>query len=148
MQYIKYIGGVIAVAVMGFFGYYYYKYQNVDIANAEIKKQAVDVAAEQTGSSYKDGAYSSEGSYQSPSGQEKLSIDIILANNIITSVKFTGLATDRTSKMWQDKFASGLNTAIVGKKISDVNLDNVNGSSLTPIGFNVALAKIKSQAKS
>jgi hypothetical protein len=37
---------------------------------------------------------------------------------------------------------------VVGKKIDEVQLTKVSGSSLTPQGFNDALAKIKAEAKS
>jgi len=37
---------------------------------------------------------------------------------------------------------------VIGKNIADVQLSRVSGSSLTPEGFNNALATIKSQAQS
>ena len=44
-------------------------------------------------------------------------------------------------------FASGFKALVVGKKITDVNLDKVSGSSLTSGGWNEAITKIEAQAK-
>ncbi|MHD0330680.1 hypothetical protein ACY18M_17150, partial [Proteus mirabilis] len=51
------------------------------------------------------------------------------------------------SREYQAKFASGFKTLVVGKKIDEVSLSRVAGSSLTSGGFNAALADIESQAK-
>ncbi len=99
-----------------------------------------------TASVYKNGTYSATGSYMSPGGQDQVSVTLTLANDIITSVSvsFTG---DRTSQRYQSRFASGYQQYVVGQNIANVNLTNVSGSSLTPIGFNDALSQIMSQAK-
>ena len=43
--------------------------------------------------------------------------------------------------------SNNVKTLVVGKKITDVKLDKVSGSSLTPKGFNDALEQIKTLAK-
>ena len=50
--------------------------------------------------------------------------------------------------MWQQQFASGYESYVVGKSLSTLKLTKVSGSSLTPIGFNAAVADIQTQAKS
>ncbi len=100
-----------------------------------------------TSSVYKDGTYSATGSYMSPGGEDQLAVTLTLANDIITDVSVTPTAGDRTSQRYQDRFISGYKQYVVGKNIAEVNLTNISGSSLTPIGFDAALAKIKAQAK-
>lgn len=96
---------------------------------------------------HKNGTYSATGSYDSPGGQDQLGVTVTLANDIITKVSITPGAGDNISEKYQNMFISGYKKYVVGKNIADVNLSKVSGSSLTPIGFNDALAQIKSQAK-
>jgi uncharacterized protein with FMN-binding domain len=97
--------------------------------------------------SYKAGSYAVTGSYQSPAGAEELGVTLTIdQNGIIQEAKTETLATNPASKKWQDTFSSGFSAQVVGKSINEVSLDIVNGSSLTPKGFNDALQKIKAQA--
>jgi hypothetical protein len=96
---------------------------------------------------YKNGTYSATGSYMSPGGEEQVGVTLTLANDIITAVSVTPGAYDRTSARYQDRFISGYKTYVIGKNIAKVNLGIISGSSLTPEGFNDALAQIKTQAK-
>lgn len=99
-------------------------------------------------STYTDGTYQSSGTYRSPAGTENVDISITLSDDVITAATFEGHAENPGSVMNQQKFARGYTAAVVGKNIDEVALTVVNGSSLTPIGFMDALAKIKAQAKS
>ena len=101
----------------------------------------------QSASVYKDGTYSATGSYMSPGGEDQIAITLTLKNDIITDVSATPEAGDGMSMRYQNKFISGYKQYVVGKNISDVHLTKVSGSSLTPGGFNDALAQIKAQAK-
>jgi hypothetical protein len=105
------------------------------------------IAPKKTASVYTDGTYSATGSYMSPGGEDQIKITLTLANDIITSVSVTPAAGDRTSQRYQNAFISGYKQYVVGQNIANVNLTRVSGSSLTPIGFNNALAQIKAQAK-
>jgi uncharacterized protein with FMN-binding domain len=96
---------------------------------------------------YKDGTYTAVGAYNSPAGSEQVSITVTLQNDIVVSTGARGLATDDTSQRYQRKFVAGYAEQIVGKNIDTIQLDYVSGSSLTPAGFNAALAKIKVSAK-
>lgn len=51
------------------------------------------------------------------------------------------------SARFQDLFAQNYKPLVIGKNIDEVQLGKVSGSSLTPMGFNDALAKIKTQAQ-
>lgn len=96
---------------------------------------------------YKNGTYSAVGTYMSPGGQDQINVTLVLKNDIITNATVTSKYADNTSLRYQDKFISGYQAYVVGQDISTVHLTRVSGSSLTPAGFNDALAKIKSQAK-
>ena len=108
----------------------------------------VATPVKKTVSVYKDGTYSATGLYMSPGGEDQVAVTLTLANDIITSVTVTPTAGDHTSQRYQNRFVSGYKQYVIGKNIASVNLTVVSGSSLTPIGFNTALAQIKAQAKS
>ena len=110
---------------------------------ATVPKQTTAKAT----SVYKNGTYSATGSYMSPGGYDQVGVTLTLANDIITDVSVTPMAGDHTSSRYQSRFISGYKQYVVGKTIASVNLTNVSGASLTPIGFNDALAQIKAQAK-
>ena len=97
---------------------------------------------------YKDGTYSATGSYNSPGGPDQLGVTVTISNDVIADVSVTSGAGDRTSQRYQNMFISSYKQFVVGQDISSLNLGKISGSSLTPIGFNDALAKIKTQAKS
>jgi uncharacterized protein with FMN-binding domain len=96
---------------------------------------------------YKDGTYSATGSYMSPGGYEQLGVSITIKSDIIFSASVTNMASDGRSSRYQDQFISGYQQYVVGQNIANVFLTKISGSSLTPSGFNDALAQIKSQAK-
>lgn len=101
----------------------------------------VDTSAE-----YADGGYTAEGDYVSPAGPSHVTVELTLADDIITAVEVTPLATDPTSRGFQTQFADGIATAIVGQDIDTLTVSRIGGSSLTSGGFNDALAKIKAEA--
>ena len=99
-------------------------------------------------SPYKAGTYSADGSYSSPGGQETVGITLTIQNDgTITDGQTKVEATNGISVRMQTAFSGGMKAAVVGKNISTVNLTKVSGSSLTPGGFNDAVAKIKAQAQ-
>jgi uncharacterized protein with FMN-binding domain len=100
-----------------------------------------------TSSVYKDGTYSAIGNYFSPNGAEQLAVSVTLKNDVIVDSTVVSKATFPTSKNFQTIFVNNYKTYVTGKKIQDVKLDKVSGSSLSPKGFNDALAKIEVQAK-
>lgn len=108
---------------------------------ADIPKKTASVSV------YNDGSYSATGSYMSPGGEDQIAVTLTLANDIITNVSVAPEPGDRTSQKYQNKFLSGYRQFVIGKNIDSVNLTKVSGSSLTPKGFDDALAQIKSQAK-
>lgn len=95
---------------------------------------------------YKDGVYEATGNYRSPAGTEEIDVKVTLENGGIKDVSVTPKADSPTSKQYQTLFVNNYKGNVVGKKIDDVTLSKVSGSSLTPIGFNEAITKIKQQA--
>jgi uncharacterized protein with FMN-binding domain len=96
---------------------------------------------------YKDGTYTATGSYMSPGGYDQIAITLTLKNDIITGASAVSHAGDNTSQRYQDKFIGGFQQYVVGQNIASLHLSKVSGASLTPIGFNDALAQIKTKAK-
>lgn len=106
-----------------------------------------DVPVSTRTSKYKDGVYSAVGSYMSPGGLDDLNVTLTLRNGIVTDATVTSGAHDRTSSRYQSMFIGGYKAYVIGKSIDSINLDAVSGSSLTPEGFNDAVAKIKTEAQ-
>lgn len=95
---------------------------------------------------YKDGSYTEPGTYVSPGGEEQISVTLTLAKNIITKMKVITVKADPTATGYEQLFEGGISAATVGKNINTLNIGVVAGSSLTSMGFNNALAKIKADA--
>lgn len=96
---------------------------------------------------FKDGTYTATSRYDTPGGGASIGVSVTLKGSTITDATLTQGAPDREAQEFQDRFASGYKSLVVGKKITDVSLTRVAGSSLTPIGFNNALQDIENQAK-
>jgi len=101
-----------------------------------------------TAASYKDGVYKATGAYTSPAGPEEVPVTITLQNGNITAVTVEPMTKNEVSNKFQTGFSTNVKTIVIGKSIDEVNLDVVSGSSLTPKGFNDAIEKIKTQARS
>ena len=95
---------------------------------------------------YKDGTYTESANYEAPSGTETVDVTLTLAGNVVTDVKVVGHASDPEAKIHQGQFADGISAVVVGKKLDELKVDKVGGSSLTSGGFNAAVAHIKTDA--
>ncbi len=109
---------------------------------------STDEGAGGTGSGvFKDGTYSSTGSYQTPGGQESIGVKITLTDGVISDASVTQQGHTGEAKQFQSQFVSGYKSQVIGKKVTEVDLNRVAGSSLTPNGFNSALDDIEKQAR-
>lgn len=108
------------------------------------KQAPADIPA---GQSYKDGSYEADGSYQSPAGPERIHLSVTLKDGVVTDTSLSGTSDAPKSQMYMNNFSKNYKPLVIGKKIDEIKLSQVSGSSLTPMGFNDALAKIASQAK-
>jgi uncharacterized protein with FMN-binding domain len=97
---------------------------------------------------YQDGEFSAEGMYTSPGGEESIDVTLTLQGDVIEDATVVSNATRPISVKMQTAFIEGFKDQVIGKKISEVSLTKVSGSSLTPKGFNDAIEKIKTEAKS
>lgn len=104
-------------------------------------------AIQKTPSTFKDGTYDTVGSYQSPGGLEKIAVTLTLKGGVVTDTSVQSKAISSDGEKFQKRFISGYKTEVVGKKLDDINLSQVSGSSLTPNGFNDAVKDIQQQAK-
>ena len=95
---------------------------------------------------FKDGTYTVTGNYVSPDGNENLGVTLTLENDIVTDASVEVMAHHKVSIGFQNMFSDGFKSQVIGKKITDVNVGKVSGSSLTPKGFNDAVDKIETQA--
>lgn len=112
---------------------------------AAAAPQATSSRASTTNTVYANGVYTARGWYGSlPSS---ITVTVTLQGGIITAVKVKPHATDPTSLDLQRRFAAAVPRVVVGKRLADVTVGKLAGSSGTPKGFNDALAKIRQQAK-
>ncbi len=93
-----------------------------------------------------DGTYSAQGSYSTPESVETVSVSVTLADNVVTAVTVTGDPQARETEQYQSQFIGGISKEVVGKKLDQISVSRVAGSSLTSGGFMQALDKIKSEA--
>lgn len=113
----------------------------VSSPNADVSRSQ---SASSKNSAYTDGVYTATGQYGSlPSS---ITVTATLVNNVVTAVEVTPHATDPTSLDYQRRFAAAVPSIVVGKRIDEVNVGRLAGSSGTPKGFNAALQQIKEQS--
>lgn len=134
---------LIALAILGV-GASMMKKNSIPSPSVTLRPTVV----QQVMKSYKNGVYTAEGDYKSPAGPEQIKVSLTLQDGIITEAEVTPEATLPKSQYFQGQFASGYKEMVIGKKINEVQLDKVAGSSLTPKGFNDAVTKIMKQAQS
>lgn len=137
---------IVAVAVYGF--YKYTKKEDSTIVPVVIPPITENTPTEPVVTYlYKDGEYTALGNYTSPGGAETVDVKLTLKDDVVTAVSLTPKATRPISIKMQNTVATNVGALVVGKKLDEVILDKVSGSSLTPKGFNDAIAKIKVSAK-
>lgn len=95
---------------------------------------------------YTDGTYSASGEYQSPNGTETLDVTITLQDDAITAVEVVGHGGSPNTVRFQGEFAGGIAAAVVGKRIDEISVSKIAGSSLASGGFNAAVEQIKADA--
>lgn len=96
---------------------------------------------------YVDGTYSKIGGYQSPGGNDSITVNVTVKNDVVESVSFVNGGTNEASINFQNLFIDGVKSQVVGKKLADVKVGVVNGASLTGTGFNDAVAQIRTAAQ-
>lgn len=121
-----------------------------DVSNSAADSAVLNDTPQQQGQDvqYEDGTYTKEATYQTPETVESILVSVTVKDNVVTNVVVTGKAVNETSQKFQGLFIAGVNAVVVGKKLDEIGeLSAVNGSSLTPNGFNSAIALLKAEAK-
>lgn len=96
---------------------------------------------------YADGTYSGQGTYTPPSNTtEEVDVTLTLEGNTVTSLEVATSGNHPTSKMHQRDFTTHIQEQVVGKKLDELDVKKVSGSSLTSSGFNKALDAIRTEA--
>lgn len=152
------IVGLIAVVVIGALvaGTIVYKNKNNSSTGSTSSSNSTSSDSSNTTSStsaasntsYKNGTYSATGSYTSPGGNEEIDVAVTISNGVVTNSAVTPHAASGESSEYQSDFVAGYRQLVVGKKLTDIQLGKVSGSSLTSRGFNQALDEIRNKAQS
>ncbi|MFF2086917.1 calcium-binding protein [Nocardia sp. NPDC058176] len=112
----------------------------------EPAAEAVPSAQNEESGAYTPGEYQAEGSYQTPGGTQKVGVTVTLAaDGTVDAVRVDPRGTGGSLAL-QARFAGGIANEVVGKKIDELNVTKVSGSSLTSGGFNAAIESIKNEA--
>jgi uncharacterized protein with FMN-binding domain len=120
----------------------------MDVAEAATSGSATSTtdSAPASAASYADGTYTARAGYQAPSGTESITVDLTVADGIVTAVTVQGDARDQTAAQFQAAFASAIAGEVVGEDIATLDVTRVAGASLTTGGFATALDDIRGQA--
>lgn len=152
------VSALLVVAVAGFFMYFRSGAKQDDTSDVAMTGDTslpadngqtsapTDGSTEAVASAYKDGTYSADGKYVSPGGPETIGITLTIKDGIITDAVGKVESSRPESIRRQTMFVNGFKAQIVGKSLAEVSLSKVSGSSLSPKGFNDAVAQIKVQA--
>ena len=95
---------------------------------------------------YTDGTYEATGQYATPESVETIDVTLTIAGDTVTAVEVTGDPQAAESKRYQSEFIGGIQDEVVGKKLDEISVSKVAGSSLTSGGFNTAVEIIKTEA--
>lgn len=132
-------GAIIVIAGMQF------RTSQAPQGKAVMTENTITPTQEQV--SLKDGIYESVGKYQSPGGPEQLGVKLEIKNNAVVSADITTFPTKEKTEQFQNIFKESFSGQVIGKDIRTLKLDKVAASSLTPKGFNDAVAQIVKQAQ-
>lgn len=113
----------------------------------EEEDKGTELAALDASIQYRDGLYEGSGKYEVPGGDvDTIKVFVEIEDNIVLSVDTEVGDVSGTSLSYYNLFKEGITGEVVGKNIADLSVGNINGASLTPIGFNRALDRIRSVA--
>jgi uncharacterized protein with FMN-binding domain len=109
---------------------------------------ASDSAGSGSGSSgpFRDGTYTARGDYTSPGGASAVDVKVTLKDDTVTAITVTPKAENATAQGYEARFASGVGAKVIGRKLSELNVTKVSGSSLTSQGFDRAIETIEQRA--
>lgn len=115
-------------------------------AQADAQKADPTPTSTDAAAPYKDGTYTADGAYRTPETVETISVTITLKDDVVTDVEVVGDPIAPETTRYQGQFVAGIADVVVGRKLDDLQVDRVAGSSLTSGGFDQAIVKIKDEA--
>ncbi len=126
--------------------------ENTEPETSEASESAVEETAEVTdetsSNDYENGTYTATGSYQSPAGPETVTVSLTVENDVVTAVTSSVHSDSDISLRLQGLFAEGIGGEVIGMDLDEIGgYSSVNGSSLTPKGFDDALEQIRAEAE-
>jgi uncharacterized protein with FMN-binding domain len=108
---------------------------------------AASSAPSASAASFKDGTYTALGKYVSPGGPSAVDVTLTVKKNVVSAVKVVPKAENSTAQSYESRFASGVSAQVVGRRLDELNVTKVSGSSLTSQGFDRAVEAIAARAK-
>ncbi len=95
---------------------------------------------------YRDGRFTVTGRYLTPGGDETIGVTLDLAGGVVTAADVRTEASSPTARQFQDQFGQYIAGQVVARDLASLSVARVAGASLTSVGFNDALNRIRSQA--
>ena len=95
---------------------------------------------------YRNGLYSAVGHYATPGGDESIGVTVQVVNQQITGVDVRVEAASPTARQFQEQFRTRILSAVLSKDLASAKVSRVAGASLTSVGFNDALRRIRTGA--
>ena len=121
----------------------------VDVPSSSPQATNIADVTPNASNTYRNGTYSASGTYDNPEGQASIDVQLAVSNDTITKVSVTPKGQDRQTLRYEQEFAQGISSIVVGKPLSSTfEVSRVNGASLTGDGFTKAVTSIRSQAAS
>lgn len=96
---------------------------------------------------YRNGRYTAMGHYLTPGGNESIAVSVDVEADTITASAIQVEATSPTARQFQEQFRTTIAGRITAQPLSALSVSRVSGASLTSLGFNDALVKIRQEAK-
>lgn len=108
---------------------------------------SASTASSGASAAFKDGTYTELGRYTSPGGPSAVDVTLTLQSGVVKAVKVVPKAENPTAAGYESQFASGVGSKVVGKRLTELDVTVVSGSSLTSRGFDAAVQAIQAKAK-
>ena len=93
-----------------------------------------------------DGEYEATVNYDSPGGDDDITVAVTLESGVITEVSVINRTSNDVSKNYTDNFEANYEVEVLGQELEQFELATVSGASLTTDAFNDALDEIRNLA--
>lgn len=83
--------------------------------------------------------------YDNPGGGDPVRFQLTVENGVITSASSEVMADNPISQKYQTGFKEALAGAVIGKKLSDLQVDRIGGASLTSGAFRTFIKELNAK---